>query len=135
MATRNASPDPAAAPTSHPPALQPGTWQGHPLSDGDLAQVRRGGLQTSCVVAHCVSRGWRAGKGGFVQDEQLAHWYAYVAWEASNVQRLDQAALAARVVLAYEQVRAFRMCGVVRLPRHHLAQPGLAAATALVQHV
>ena len=45
-----------------------------------------------------------AGKGGFVQDEQLAHWYAYVAWEASNVQRLDQGALAARVVLAYEQV-------------------------------
>ena len=56
------------------------------------------------MAAHCMSRAWRAGKGGFVQDEQLSHWYAYVAWEASNVQRLDQAALAARVVLAYEQV-------------------------------
>jgi hypothetical protein len=53
-----------------------------------------------------VSCAWRAGKGGFVQDEQLLHWNAYVAWEASNVQRLDQPALAAHVVLAYEQVGA-----------------------------
>lgn len=61
-----------------------------------------GTLITLCLWVAC------AGKGGFVQDEQLSHWYAYVAWEASNVQRLDQAALAARVVLAYEQVRGFR---------------------------
>lgn len=40
-----------------------------------------------------------------MQDEQLSNWRAYVAWEASNVQRLDQVALAARVVLAYEQVQ------------------------------
>lgn len=40
-----------------------------------------------------------------MQDEQLGRWRAYVAWEGSNVQRLDSVALAARVVLAYEQVQ------------------------------
>ena len=45
----------------------------------------------------------RAGQGGAAQAAQAAAWQRYLAWERSNVQHLDGPALAARVVLAYDQ--------------------------------
>ncbi len=62
-----------------------------------------------------------AGKGGYAQDEQLGRWRAYVAWEASNGQRLDPAALAARVILAHEQVRAAGVYVNTQNVEQHLA--------------
>lgn len=44
-----------------------------------------------------------AGRGGVKQAAQAAAWKAYIAWERSNMQRLDGPLLAARVSLAYEQ--------------------------------
>lgn len=44
-----------------------------------------------------------AGQGGAAQAAQAAAWQRYLAWERSNVQHLDGPALAARVVLAYDQ--------------------------------
>ncbi len=43
---------------------------------------------------------WCAGR---TPGAQAAAWRAYIGWERSNPQRLDGAALAARVSLAYEQ--------------------------------
>ncbi|KAK9838494.1 hypothetical protein WJX81_002771 [Elliptochloris bilobata] len=43
------------------------------------------------------------GKGGAAQAAQAAAWQRYLAWERSNVQHLDGPALAARVMLAYDQ--------------------------------
>lgn len=40
---------------------------------------------------------------GSTPSAQAAAWRAYIGWERSNPQRLDGAALAARVSLAYEQ--------------------------------
>ncbi|MEW5309147.1 MAG: hypothetical protein WDW38_001054 [Sanguina aurantia] len=43
------------------------------------------------------------GVGGLLQEQQSLLWRDYVAWEASNVQRLEGAALSERVSLAYDQ--------------------------------
>ena len=43
------------------------------------------------------------GKGGPAQEQQLRLWRAYIESERANPQRLERAALATRVALAYEQ--------------------------------
>lgn len=43
------------------------------------------------------------GAGGFEQQQQVAAWKAYLAWECSNPQRLAGPDLALRVNLAYDQ--------------------------------
>ncbi len=54
-----------------------------------------------CSVAHMLKTdAWCAGR---TPGAQAAAWRAYIGWERSNPQRLDGAALAARVSLAYEQ--------------------------------
>ena len=47
--------------------------------------------------------GARPGRGGPAQAAQAAAWQRYLAWERGNAQNLDGPALAARVILAYDQ--------------------------------
>ena len=44
-----------------------------------------------------------AGQGGFAQQQMHEAWQAYLDFEMRNPQRLEAAALAARVLHAYEQ--------------------------------
>ena len=43
------------------------------------------------------------GAGGYQQQQQVAAWKAYLAWECSNPQRLADPDLTPRVNLAYDQ--------------------------------
>lgn len=51
----------------------------------------------------CLTIHFRDCCAGRTPGAQAAAWRAYIGWERSNPQRLDGAALAARVSLAYEQ--------------------------------
>ena len=74
-----------APPCSVPPWLQP------PLSR--CQSLTAGVMQSTCA----------AGQGGFAQQQMHGAWQAYLDFEMTNPQRLEAAALAARVLHAYEQ--------------------------------
>ncbi|DBA97394.1 hypothetical protein WJX77_004704 [Trebouxia sp. C0004] len=50
-----------------------------------------------------VALAFTPGAGGFEQQQQLADWKAYLAWECSNPQKLAGPELTLRVNLAYDQ--------------------------------
>lgn len=83
--------------------------------------------QLSNVVALPVSvtRQAVAGAGGYQQQQQVAAWKAYLAWECSNPQRLADPDLTLRVNLAYDQaLMTLRFYPDVRHPQ--LTQPACA---------
>ena len=65
-----------------------------------------------------------AGQGGATQAAQAAAWQRYLAWERSNVQHLDGPALAARVVLAFDQA----LGPLVHFPEARLAHRAMPLA-------
>ena len=64
---------------------------------------------------------------GSTPSAQAAAWRAYIGWERSNPQRLDGAALAARVSLAYEQA-------LMPLYHHPEVSPGFSYKTESVAY-
>ena len=61
--------------------------------------MRQARLIWGSLTLECLHKG----KGGWAQQEQAKLWKEFIAWEKSNPQRMDNAALSQRVNLAYEQ--------------------------------
>ena len=85
------------------------TWQqGHPAGTpvlcllGCSLPIPADGAPAG-VLQNVMPSTRAAGQGGFAQQQMHEAWQAYLDFEMRNPQRLEAAALAARVLHAYEQ--------------------------------